>query len=633
MPTQAIQDQVIADMAAIEETAYQLTSKQRKNGYSLEAKDGGAIHLYKNSDGSILYAKLRMKHPSGEKWIRPLCRDKSGSWKIGEPAFPCGKPLYNLDQIVARPSDRVKLVEGEYKADLLMALGILATTSGGASSDVVTDFEPLAGREIWIGPDNDRAGQDYAQRVAIKLLALDCTISVIDVAALDLPEKGDCVDWLKRFAKINGREATAEDIWTLPLTTEPLKCSLNDSNSAVDATLLPTYEAITLCAADVIPEPISWLWNGWLAAGKLHILAGAPGTGKTTLTLGLAAILSTAGRWPDGSKYTERGNVLIWSGEDDPVDTLVPRLNASGADLNRVHFLTGTRDLQSGDILSFDPSRDIPAIEAVARRIGGVSMLIIDPIVSVTGNADSHKNAEVRKALQPIIEIGQLLGCCIIGISHFSKGTQGRDPTERVTGSLAFGALARVVLAAAKLSEDDGGGRLLCRTKSNIGADHGGIKYELLEKETTGGIFASYAAWGECVEGSARELLDVADDNDHGEKSGASEAADLLKDLLADGAVLVKEATRTLKENGFTDKQIRRAREKLNVVTKRTGLAREAKNYWILPQSCPLVPLMPTHAQSLNVGKLGMYGAEMGKGSLNGADSEVTSVRMNNGYN
>lgn len=71
--------------------------------------------------------------------------------------------------------------------------------------------------------------------------------------------------------------------------------------------------------SDIKPEPISWLWNGWLAAGKMHILGGAPGTGKTTIALSLAATVTTGGRWPDGSQ-SSIGNVVIWSGEDDPKD-------------------------------------------------------------------------------------------------------------------------------------------------------------------------------------------------------------------------------------------------------------------------------------------------------------------------
>jgi putative DNA primase/helicase len=84
-------------------------------------------------------------------------------------------------------------------------------------------------------------------------------------------------------------------------------------------------------ASDVSPEPINWLWNGWLAAGKMHVFGGAPGTGKTTISMGLAATVTNGGRWPDGTRSVI-GNVVIWSGEDDPADTLIPRL--VGARLN-----------------------------------------------------------------------------------------------------------------------------------------------------------------------------------------------------------------------------------------------------------------------------------------------------------
>ena len=107
-----------------------------------------------------------------------------------------------------------------------------------------------------------------------------------------------------------------------------------DLQSRTDRTRLAEEPMAGLvCAAAITPEPIDWLWEGWLATGKLHILAGAPGTGKTTVALAFAATISCGGRWPDGAR-ADPGQVLIWSSEDDAKDTLVPRLIAMGANLN-----------------------------------------------------------------------------------------------------------------------------------------------------------------------------------------------------------------------------------------------------------------------------------------------------------
>jgi hypothetical protein len=169
--------------------------------------------------------------------------------------------------------------------------------------------------------------------------------------------------------------------------------------------------------------------------------------------------------------------VLIWSGEDDPRDTLVPRLLACGADLSRIHFVGSVTEDEG--IRPFDPARDAALLRAEATTMDPPPALLnVDPIVSaVTG--DSHKNAEVRRGLQPLVELAMVVRCVVLGVSHFTKGTMGRDPVERVTGSLAFAALARVVLATAKLSAGESGGRVLARAKNNLGPDAGGFSYEL----------------------------------------------------------------------------------------------------------------------------------------------------------
>jgi putative DNA primase/helicase len=340
---------------------------------------------------------------------------------------------------------------------------------------------------------------------------------------------------------------------------------------------LPTATVELVNAASVKPEPVSWLWDGWLARGKLHILAGRPGCGKTTLALALAATATIAGRWPDGTRCQQAGDIVVWSGEDDPADTLVPRLLASGADLRRVHFVGDVKG--AGGARPFDPARDMQLLLAALERVRP-AMLVIDPVVSAVA-ADSHKNTEVRRALQPLVDLAARVGCALVGITHLSKGTAGRDPSERVTGSIAFSALARVVLLAAKRENPEPGEapRLLVRSKSNIGDDSGGVGYDLEQVEAAPGVFASRVLWAGAIDGNARELLAQAEAApDAGEPDGAlGDAAGFLRALLSDGPVPSKQVRADADGAGHSWATIRRAAAKLGVEARKEGGALRAR--------------------------------------------------------
>ena len=546
-----------------------------------------ALHEYQLEDGSPWCWRIRCEHPDGRKWMRPM-RANGQQFAIGEPKAPKqGKPLYRLPELVSAPEGApVWIVEGEKCADTLAALGLVATTSGASSSAAAADWSPLKGRKVILWPDYDEPGIRYARDVVNALRGNVAGCELVDIDSLGLADHGDCVDWLAA-----NPGTTAEAIMSL-------------ARDSVDASPQEEPPLVTLTrASDVRCQPIQWLWAGWLAKGKLHILAGAPGTGKTTIALALAAAVSSGRAWPSGG-HPVPGNVLIWSGEDDVADTLAPRLKAAKANLDRVYFVGDT--LEDGEKRPFDPAYDLRALEHVAAQIGDVALLIADPVVSAV-SGDSHKNTEVRRALQPLVDIGARLGCAVLGITHFSKGTSGRDPTERVTGSVAFGALARVVLVTAKQEEgrgdQDPGTRLLARAKSNIGPDGGGFSY-VLEQVEIDGMSASTVAWGAPLDGSARELLGDAEAADGEERSATDEAEEWLLFLLRSGDMKAREVQKQAREAGISDKALRRARERLGIKPQKSGFGGGWE--WGLP---PEDALDPRRCPTPERGILGTFGA------------------------
>ena len=129
--------------------------------------------------------------------------------------------------------------------------------------------------------------------------------------------------------------------------------------------------SITLVQCSTIEaKPITWLWNGFIPQGKLTLLAGAGGTGKSTLAFNFAATVSNAGTWPDGSRCDDAANVLVWSSEDDAADTITPRLMAVGANLSRCGIISGAID-ENGMRCPFDAARDMEQLREATQQIGG----------------------------------------------------------------------------------------------------------------------------------------------------------------------------------------------------------------------------------------------------------------------
>ena len=335
--------------------------------------------------------------------------------------------------------------------------------------------------------------------------------------------------------------------------------------------------------AGIEEQPITWLWNGFLPAAKLTLLAGAGGTGKSTIAFSFAAIITTGGEWPDGTRCNQPGNVVIWSSEDDPADTIKPRLMAMQADTQRCYNIAPHIN-EEGVKLPFDPSRDMEKLrEQVAQLPGGVSLFIIDPIVSaVTG--DMNKANDVRRSLQAIVDFAAEQNCAVLGITHFAKGTAGKKSDERVIGSQAFAAFARMVLVAAK--EEDSDRRVFTRAKANNSLDTGGFGYEvqMVQGKARNGklLETTRILWGEALEGSSRSILAEVEGGEQTDDSAIGRAKQLLSNLLARGPMYAKEVESAATELGVSKMTLRRAREALKIVVEKDK-AFHAKSRWSLP--------------------------------------------------
>lgn len=352
----------------------------------------------------------------------------------------------------------------------------------------------------------------------------------------------------------------------------------------------------------ILPEQIKWVWSGWLPGGKLVILAGTPGTGKTTILLAIVAVISSGGELPDGS-LTETGAVIIWSGEDGVADTLVPRLIAMNANMENVYFVSGS----GGKI--FDPSKDMPLLSEQAKKIPNLKLIIVDPVVSAI-HGDSHKNAEVRRGLQPLVDLGATTGACVVGVSHFNKATIGSNPIDLISGSIAFSAVARVVLGAAKLVEPDsehGHTRIFCRIKSNIGPDEDGIGYDLKMEPVEGfdGLEASTVLWGQHVTGHSRKLLATSQNDEIAatkRSSRVNEAEEFLEKILSDGPKSQKSIEEAAEGVGIAKRTLDRAKKTLGVES-RKGLSGWI---WELHEECQRSSLIGND----NLGNFGNVAAE-----------------------
>jgi hypothetical protein len=358
---------------------------------------------------------------------------------------------------------------------------------------------------------------------------------------------------------------------------------------------------VAQCAADIAPEPVEWLWPRRIALGKQTLIAGEAGLGKSQLAIAIIAAVTSGGVWPCGEGEAPIGNAIILSAEDGARDTVVPRLMAAGADLDRVHLVNAVM-LDSGNRRAFNLQTDLDLLEQKIRQVGSVRLIGIDPISSYLGpKVDSHVNAAVRGVLEPIGEMAERLRAAVLSITHPPKGT-GTTAINRFIGSVAFVAAARAAFMVTRDPDNDDR-RLFLPVKNNLAPLGKGLAFRL-EQRIVGdpgkGIIGSSIAWeGAPVTITANQALQAADGQATGGAPDRAEAEEFLQENLP---MAVKELRAEARAAGLSWATLRRAKKRLDVKAKKTGM--DQGWTWELPGG-PKVLKSPEGVHVLKVSTFG----------------------------
>jgi len=357
----------------------------------------------------------------------------------------------------------------------------------------------------------------------------------------------------------------------------------SDAARAVDAVLgvdADSGDGLRLVpASEVRPEAVEWLWRPRIARGTITLLVGIPGLGKSMLAGELCARASR-GELP--GDLPGPATVLYATAEDSPAHTLVPRLMAAGADLDRVQFVRLVRDGIDEGITLPD---DMAALTLAVER-SGAAMLVVDPLMAhLSGGIDSHRDHSIRRALAPLYRTAEDTGAAMLVVGHLNKAPSG-DLFQRVGGSIGLTGSARTVLLMTHdpEAEEDPDARVLTHGKSNLGPLAPALRLRVVSRRV--------AHEGRTLDTAVVELLDEAphlrvsdvlapaSDEDRSERD---EARDYLRTVLEDGPRPSRDVIREARDIGISERTLRRAKSDLGVTAERQGYGSDGRWCWRLP--------------------------------------------------
>jgi AAA domain/Domain of unknown function (DUF3854) len=426
------------------------------------------------------------------------------------------------------------IVEGDKKGDALVS---------HAAAAVV-----LQGVDCWNAP------QDWEE---IKLYGRDVIIA-LDADVMINPKVQRALKALSAFLRSRGAKVK---YLRWPETYRGSKTGVDDYLAAGDGTVqdlhrlveeAPDEEAIPVGVSmvDIKPERVEWLWSRRIPKGKVTILDGDPGKGKSTILYDLAARVSAGLPLPDGEPV-EPGGALIVSAEDGAADTIAPRFLAAGGDPKRARIL--------GSDEPFIIPDDLDRLERAIRQLGA-TLVVIDPVMSfLSDDVNSNRDQDVRRALQPLVDMARHTGAAIVLCRHLNKSTGGQA-IYRGQGSIGFIGIVRSGLMVGEHPELENT-FVLAGQKHNLSKPPASLAYRI--RSVGLGDETAIIEYRGVSEVTAQQMSSTPEDE--GERSRLAEAKEFLRDLLRAGPEFTGRIKAEAKEAEIGWRTVERAKAELKV--------------------------------------------------------------------
>lgn len=314
---------------------------------------------------------------------------------------------------------------------------------------------------------------------------------------------------------------------------------------------------------DLKLERLKWLWPNRIPLGKISLLVGDPGIGKSFLSLYIAAQVSTGRPWIDSTRSTKPASVVILTAEDDLADTVGVRLKAAGANLDKIHYIDAIVTPESRRGL-YNLTKDVDILIKTLQVLPDVKLVIIDPITAYMEGKNENKNAEVREYLNPLTELARVADISILGISHFNKNQMTQAAAYRVLGSIGFTAAVRAVWLVHQDPEDEIK-RLFVPLKGNLSKNPTGLSFTFTSTTVpteTGLADSAYCSFSSDIVYLTAEQLMAPREKKSPKKDAAAE---WLQDYLKDGPKFANEIFNVGSQMGFSQRTLERVKSKLAV--------------------------------------------------------------------